>query len=466
MDCFRFLDAYTSSFVSMRWFTRDMLSERRFLGWPEILFRICLTAWVAGFISTVIEGRSSLALFDTIEVMMLWPLGVLLAGLLLAWAIKRLWSVSLEAAFTGVMTCLPVVFFIPVLNLLGERFDIQTNIGFAGGWQALALLISGGILPSPTVPVAILVVWFSLLIWISYSWWRTASVKSWRVLAEAVLPSYLLFPFIYLLPSFLGWTVLFGDISIWSSGSSLVGRAFTVSQIDGYVWRNVYQRFPLSIGGEAHISAQWLMLSVAFIVLSLLVPIYLARVWKWSWRTWVVFARPTWIVRAGGLVVLGVVAAYFFESRALVWHWSYVIAVLVLGVTTLQLMFTQAVDTDLAQASFGSLPATRPLAQGLVTSADLQSWRAIWIVTGAVGAWLLGWPIFLAYLLICIAGHQSLLVRSTWAYLAWSSFGQAGMFLIGWMIMVPKGGFGTLAPAFAALIFLLSLALGWRKSGR
>lgn len=450
----------------MKWFTHESLSERRFLGWREILFRVCLMAWVAGSVSAFIDGRSSLALFDTIEVLMIWPFGVLIVGLLLAWVVKRLWRVSLESAVTGVLAYLPLVFLVPILNLLGERLNVQTDIGFVGGWRALALLVSGGILPSPTAPPALLIVWFGLLVWISGSWWRFATVKSWRVLAEALLPSYLLFPFIYLVPSFLGWTVLLGDVSIWSASSSLVSRAFTVSQIDGYVWRNVYQRFPLFIGGEAHISAQWFMISVAFIVFGLLIPVYLARIWKWSWRTWMVFARPAWVARAGGLVALGVIGAYFFESRSFVWHWTYLVALAVLGVTVLQLAFTQAVDTDLTQATFGSLPGTRPLAQGLVTDADLRSWRTIWVIGGAIGAWLLGWPVFLAYLLICIADYQALSVRSAWAYLAWSSFAQAGLFLIGWMVMVPKGGFGTLAPAFAALIFLLSLAMGWRKLGR
>lgn len=447
----------------MKWLTRESFSERRWSGWAAWLKQVWVFSVAAGFVSELVLARDTQAIFDTLSVVLLWPLLGVCTGLLLALACVRLWKVSLPAALAYLATLLPCVFIIPLVQLLeGEILGVHDRLSFVGLGRAVVSLFTGGMLPVPVAPLGAALLWLVLCVWIGWSWWKAASTRTPRELAEAFAPSYIGFASLWLIPSFLGWLALFGHVSLWQAGADMVERGFITTQIDGFAWTNVYERFPFAIGGEAHISSQWLFATSIILVLLGLSFTHLSREWYWSWQRWWQFAEADRVKRVGGLVALGFLLACLFLTRPLL-GWTHVMAFLELVAATGLFILARAGDIDLAKAAFGSLPHDRPLSLGLVRSGDLLEAKGLWRITGYILAGLLGWPVLVSFGLADLAHHMSMNVRGSLAYLAWNTASLAGFFLVGWMVVAERGSFGGLAPAFAALICLVYFAWNWLR---
>ncbi|MBP6944465.1 hypothetical protein KBD61_03945 [Patescibacteria group bacterium] len=449
----------------MIWASLEMFSERRFGGWRVFLTRLVLLSWVVGFVSELVEARSSLVPFDVMTVLMVWPGMIFLLTSLLALACVRLWRVSFVSALGGLASYLPVLFFIPVFNFLLQGAGFSPEMGFANGWQALTVLLTGGVLPLFTVPPAFVLTWILCLGWLAWSWWRVASMRRPWELVQGLLPGYLGFPLLFLLPSFIGWSVIVGDVPIWSGLNTIVGQGFIAAQIDGFAWRAVYERFPLAIGGEAHVSQTWLFAVFTWSVSLIVVFYQLVRNWRWSAKQFMSFIGRRRVMMGLGVVALGAAGAFLFKEGHIL-TWTHILAFLMLMIVTGLFILVQAAETELLEATHGSLAADRPLATGAVRSADLAEASWIWSVAAAAGALMLGMAPFLAFVFAYISHRQALSARHPWAFLSWMTLPFAGYFLAGWMMVAERGSFGALAPALASLVFLAIFAWNWRKFGR
>lgn len=449
----------------MIWASLEMFSERRFGGWRAFLTHLVLMSWMAGFISELVEARSSLVTFDVMTVMLVWPGVVFLLTSLLACVCVRLWRVSFNSALGGIVSFLPALFLVPVFIFLLQGAGFSHEIGFANGWQALTALLTGGVLPLFTIPPAFVLTWVLFLGWLAWSWWRTASPRAPWQLVQGVIVGYVGFPLLFLLPSFLGWMVIVGDVPIWSGLNTIVGQGFIAAQIDGFAWRAVYERFPLAIGGEARVSQTWLFAAFAWITSLVVIGYQMIRYGCWSLRQIVLFVGRLRLVMGFGAVALGMAGAFLFKEGYPV-TWTHVLAFLVLVAVTALFLLSQTAETELLEATHGSLAADRPLATGLIRAPDLVEASWIWSLAAAVGALLLGIAPFLAFLFAFIAYRHALSARHSWAFLSWTTLPFVGFFLAGWMAVAERGSFGALAPALASLVFLAIFAWNWRKFGR
>lgn len=447
----------------MKWLARESFSDRRFPGWRAFLIQIFVVSWVAGGLFELIRAGSALITFDTMGVVLVWPMMVAVCIFLLAFVCLRLWRVSFVAALGGLLMYVPVLFLVPAFEFLIRGLGFVYELGFASGWQALTLLLTGGILPVFVIPLAFQLTWMFILAWVVWSWWRSTSVPTLWELAQGLAFGYIGFPLLFLLPSFIGWFILFGEVPIWSTTGTIVGQAFAVAQIDGYPWRAIYERFPLAIGGEAHVSQTWLFAISAWFVGVGVIGFERVRAWQWSWRRLGQFATRERSLRILGLVLLGGVGAFVFkEGHA--FTWMHLVAWCGLLVTGGLFALAQAAEVDLLEAAHGSLSADRPLAMGAIRSADLVEASWIWLVAGCFGAGLLGMSVFLSFMLAYLAHRQALGAKDRWTFLGWASLPVTGYFLAGWMMVAERGSFGVLAPAFATLAFLLFFAWNWRKN--
>lgn len=444
----------------MKWLTRESFSERRFNGWWKWGKDLVSLAWLAGFASQLAAARNGAVLFDITSVVLLWPMITLGCVLLLAWACKRVWHVSFPAALEGLEMYLPIILLVPVLEIIGDEAGLRTQIDFVGTKEALGSLVTGGLFPV-VAPPAVTCLWIGALIWIMYAWWRSSSEQSAIFLARAIAPTYILFGCLPLIPSMIGWTLLAGNVPLWNAPSALVQQAFTAAQIDGFSWRAIYERFPLALRGEAYVSTQWFFLSLGLITFVMLMGVYLMHgqriVWGRFWESMTILrVRRAYLRSITGTVALGAVLALLLETTP-VWGWTHVLAACVLAATILLIILAASGHKDLSEAAEGSLPSNRPLALGEVRASDLQDWTQIWLAGSLVGAWLLGWPVFLAYILALVADREALESQSHWAKLGFQGVSHIGYVLVGWMTIVERGSFGALAPAIALLIALAIL---------
>ncbi len=447
----------------MKCLTRESFSERRWSGWATWLTQVWMVAVAAGFVSELVLARGAQALFDTVQVVLLWPLMAVCIGFLLAVLCMRLWKVSLFAALVQVATLLPLLFVVPLLQWTeGVLLGVRDEATFVNVGRAVASLLSGGMLPTPVAPSAVAFLWLGVCAWLGWSWWKMTPGRTGRALLRAFLPTYIGFAVLWILPSILGWFALAGHVSLWRVGADVVEHGFVATQIDGYAWSNVYERFPLAIGGEAHISSQWFMTMVPFLVLLSLYLLHLARAWRWSWRQWMVFVGGDRMGRVGGVVLFGLCAALGSGTHLL--GWTHALALLALVMSLALFLLAQIADTDLAKAAFGSLGHDRPLSLGTVRSADLVEAVLVWRAGAYVLAWLLGWPVLISFALTDLAHYLSITARSPWAYLGWRALAYGGFCLVGWMVVVERGSFGSLAPALAALVVLVNFGWNWRRN--
>lgn len=450
----------------MKWLTRESFSERRWSGWVAWLKQVWVFAVVAGFVSELVLAREAQTLFDTVQVVLLWPLLTICSGLLLAVLCMRLWKVSLYAALVQVATFLPFLFVVPFLQWIESAlWGVRDQMTFVSVGRAVVSLLSGGVFPTPVAPIGVAFLWLGTCAWLGWSWWKTTPGRTMRAFLRAFLPTYIGFVSFWILPSVLGWLALAGHVSLWTIGADVVEHGFVAMQIDGYAWSNVYERFPLAIGGEAHIHGQWLEATVPLLALFALYFLHLARTWRWPWKLWILFVGSDRAMRVGGVVLLGLLAA-IGSGTHLLFGWTHALAALELVVAVALFMLVQAADTDLAQAAFGSLGHDRPLSLGTVRSADLVEAVTMWRVGAYVFAWLLGWPVLVSFALTDLAHHLSITARGSWAYLGWNAFTYGGFCLVGWMVVVERGSFGSLAPALAALVVLVNFGWNWRRNGQ
>jgi len=447
----------------MKWLMRESCSERRFGGWWKWIKNVACIAWLAGFASELAAARGAAVLFDVTSVVLLWPMIAIGCVLLLAWVCQRLWGVSFIGALVGLEPYLPLILLIPLLEIVGGEGGMRTEAAFVGGKFALTSLATGGVFPM-IAPPALICVWIGVLGWITYSWWRSTPQRSGIALVRGLAPIYFLFAPISLIPSLIGWIILFDHVPVWSASSSLIEQAFIATQVDGFAWRAIYERFPLALRGEAHVSTQWFMLSVGFLAFGGLMAAYLKYGLRWSFSLVSRFVTAARVGRVAGMVGIGAILALLLETTP-VWGWTHIVALLVfLSTITLSILY-EAAHTDLTQAITGSLPMNRPLALGEVRANDLQDGRDLWMMASLVGAWLLGWPVFLAYLLAMLAAREALEVRSPWAESGFQAVSHIGYVLMGWMAIVERGSFGSLAPALALFTALMIFVIQrWRLS--
>ncbi len=225
----------------------------------------------------------------------------------------------------------------------------------------------------------------------------------------------------------------------------------------------MYARFPLAIGGEAHISTQWLLVTMLLLALVVWLMTYLSVTWHWSLKRWWQFAEADRVLRVAGIVGLGLLMACLFTTLPR-FGWTHVLATLELLVATGLFILAQAADTDLARAATGSLAYDRPLSSGLVKAVDIIEMKSIWRGMVYVLAGLLGWQVLAAFALADLAHQASLSVRAVWAYLVWSVLPSMGYFLAGWLVITERGNFGALATALAAFVGLIHFSWQvWRN---
>jgi hypothetical protein len=450
---------------SMIWASLEMFSERRFGGWRVFLTRLVSLSWVVGFISELAEARSSLVSFDVMTVLFVWPGVVFLLTSLLGLVCVRLWRVSFISALGGLSSYLPILFFIPVFHFFLQAAGVPLEMGFANGWQALAALLTGGLLPLFILPPAFVLVWMLFLGWLAWSWWRMTSSRTPWQLAQGLWPGYLGLPLLFLLPSFIGWSVIVGDVPIWSGLNTIVGQGFIAGQIDGFAWRAVYERFPLAIGGEAYVSRTWLFAVFSWLASLIVVFYHLIRAWRWSVQQLVSFVGRQRFMMGFGVVVLGALGAFLFKEGHSVTG-THILAWFVLMLVTGLFLLVQTAEAELLEAAHGSLAVDRPLAAGNIRSTDLAEASWVWLFAAGAGALMLGIAPFLAFTFAYICHKQALAARHPWAFLSWMTLPFPGYFLAGWMTVAERGSFGALAPALACLVFLAVFAWNWRKFGR
>ncbi|GEM_PF-6158949 len=447
----------------MKWVARPSFFEHRWSGWRVWLGEVWFFSVIAGSLSELVPGSNAQAVLDVLHIAFVWPLVTTGLVMLMAGICVRLWQVSWKSTLAYLETLLPFILLVPGIQLIERWSGLYEHVAFVNFRTALGSFFTGGLFPAPTAPLGVAVVWLGVCVWVGWSWWHITPKHTVRELFLACAPGYFCFVGFWLVPSLIGWAALVGSVPLWNADSALVEHGFVVTQIDGYAWRSVYERFPFALGGEAHISSQWLFSTLLLLLGFALYMVMVQKTWCWSWKGWWRYAEASRIQRVVGTVGLGFCIATVLETHHL-FGWTQVLALLELFIATTLFVLAQAADVDLAKAMFGLLPPDRPLSSGAVSAAELGETKQVWRIMGYALAWWLGFPVLAAFVIADLTHHRSIVAREAFAFLGWSTLSIASLFLAGWMVQAERGSFGGRGPACALLVSLLYFGWNWMRN--
>lgn len=355
------------------------VGEWRFPGFWQWLALLTVSTWVSAWLGAWADDRLT-GHFPELTLFLLGrPLitGVFVLGGLMVWSLALQIRLK-EALATGWRWILGIVFLPAALNLVVRALSLSTTpMPYAGGRDWLIWLVSTGwyprLLATPGTLLTILgVSWF-----IGWTVWRWREQKTRGLLSG--IGAYLFFLLILSIPTFYGWIGLEAGTSWWSAGAYSVQRGVISLSNQQYWWQSLYDRFPGMAGGEAEGSGQLLLLVSAYLVLIGACFFEQRQVLKAFYQSQKPFLR-----QAFGTYLVFLMAIAWFG----LWLGFDRLTPGTFGVVSALALVTASVVGVLGWL------LTQEYAQEFVEV------RTGLVVAALIGAWLLGWPVFVGVALM------------------------------------------------------------------
>lgn len=387
-----------------------------------------------GVLVSLAGGQSDGRLADATTIAVIWPLTALIFLSIAVLVLRFNLRLSTTAVLSGLHSLMPLI-----------------AIAFAG----LTLLVGTTALPLMLFLVSLGIGWIV---------WRETKHRVKAVLAGGVtLLGYLL---ALAVPSLIGRAGLPAgtpDVFIGSLGGP---RGLILLATNSYWWKNIYERFPFSSGGEAEAGVTLLLGALAFVVMAGCAFVLAKGVLRLSWRSALLYVRGRIFVFHLALVAFGASLAVL-QGAKLAWHPMDVLAWLVLLMSVGAAWLFVIGRNDAADLRWDETFAPdKPLITGMVREQDVREASALFLAIALVGGWLLGWPVFaalLAWVVAYEAYHSPpfrLKGETFWKNLL---LGIAGLFsvLMGYLFAAETSSLHDVSPRFwfglLAMLTLLSI---------
>lgn len=366
-------------------------------------------------------------------------LAFLAAGVTIwSFALRIRWKESLATGWQWMIgfSVLPAI-----VNVLFRAIHLSTlSFPYVGGRAWLLELVSSGWYPAPLATPGTLITVLAVSWFIGWTVWTWREQKTRAVLMG--IASYVAFMLLLSIPSFLGWLGLDATTSWWSAGSTAVQRGLIGLSNQRYWWQALYDRFPGTTAGEVETSAQLLFSVLGYLALA---GIGAVRILKEAWQQ-----------------NRGVIKEYFLQER------GYMGSLLVFGF----LLGTN----QLIRASFGLVGLLLGLVAlwvGVFSLRALQAFqrkeeeKGLYLLAAFVGAWFLGWPVFVGICLSFIAvflQERPELEGRMLLQTGLMAFRGALLFLAAWAVGSQMGSFLALplGPVMSVFLFTWGTALAAR----
>ncbi|MFA6429287.1 MAG: UbiA family prenyltransferase [Patescibacteria group bacterium] len=397
--------------------SRERFSERRFPGYVTWLGIFYAYALSGSLLASLAYPRADGRLADPTRLLVLWPLYALIAVALVAWVLRRSLGVSLKATLYALQSRLWLLWLPWALDLVIRAIGLPVERVTVNAGQLGLGMLTAGFYPWPLASIGTLVT-FLVVIWMVYKTVFAVTTQQKQAIYAAGA-MYLGTMAILALPSILGWFGLSEVMSIFSAGSLAVRRGLISLGSDGYWWRNVYERFPFALGGEAEMSVALFLGALAFVALALKAGGLVVRDLLRDRRQALVLIRQSGAPLSVALVFFGVALASLQKTFPVALNAAFVLSWVVFVIVLLAIFVAASFQNDGQGIVADEQNAPeKPLITGMMALASLKEAQSLLLIVGLVGAWLLGWPVFvciaLYYLLRTVYDLPAFATRQSW----------------------------------------------------
>ncbi len=386
----------------MRIFNALVFSERKFSGYATWLGIFFLTAW-AGVGVSLLGGRLGDGRLGAVtELILIEPLYRLCVAIVCVFMLARAIRQSVPAVLQAVMPWLLPLHLLPGCINIGWSVLPLPSIHpfFLNGAHIPLSLMTAGLAPYPLAPPGVMGTVFILICLLGREVLR--QTKNLRKTIIWSTGTYLFLSVFLLFPSLLGWFGLGAQTTFLYAGSNAVARGLVVLSQEGYWWRRVVERFPGFLGGESEVSVALLVATLSYLFLVGAFCTLIRKGFGYSWRVWVYGARLWFLATLGSLLVLGGLFAVT-QGSALPRQAVSILAMILLVTTWLAAAGAVLGAGDLADLEEDERTGRlNPLIQGEASPRHLADISCLLHGYALVGAWLLGWPIFVCVSLFLI----------------------------------------------------------------
>lgn len=427
---------------------RSRCIERKFPGWFAMLRDWYAFGVLVGFLTYIAESTQGFVL-DPFRIFVFVPLTLVVVVSAIAWMVHRWYAIKITAAWQGVSTlrvwllCLPL--FYGLFSYLG--FTTRGSIGLSYG-QALASFVSVGVLGS--FSLAARVAWAVALVWLLLGVFVDVAARSWLTFARTVWKELVVVSAVLLLPSMATWIALAQSYASTVLTPVRLQQGWLLLVADGFVWKDMSVRFPLTVGGEEYVSTLWLLAALALIsvIAHVVKQAFMQDQSLWERRTllpWkkALLAPCVMLVSAG---ISGLV------HTVPVWRPTMIVAFVLVLVTLGVWTFSAAASYEIERFALLRGQDVPLFADGAVRPATVEDLSHAALAAALLAAWLLGFSVFVPFAIATAVWHTSFSWMSPRAK---NPFVVALFALAGWNIAaLPVGSY-----TFGVLPFVLLVAL-------
>lgn len=395
---------------------KEVMVERRFPGllawaWPWAMY-----AWSGwGLLWFVAGGMRAM---EPIFLLVTAPLATLILVWWFALVCSRVCKTSVLGVLQGTGVFAPLAALpgaIGAVAFLVWPFVADSKLASAVHGSLVSLpgagsaLVTLGLLPRPIAPIGVLCA-IAVAAWLLWSIGKQAGLDPFKrgvSLGAFWIGSWLLF----LLPSVLSWTGLGPDATVVRAGLPALERGLLSVVHSGFWWPRVYERF-FSTAGETSSSIASVWAAGLFLLV-------IGGVVFWLKRTRVVF--PVWwrVLRPKrfGFDVAAFLLGGFLVLRGELAFSGFTVvpALLVLACVLVFGSLASRLAADMAQTLSDEQGFQNPIATGEFPVSLARELVPLFLVISCVGAWLLGWPIFLVHVLRLLVGSAGVPSKTAWS---------------------------------------------------
>lgn len=394
---------------------KEAMVERRFPGllawaWPWIMHAWC--GW--GLLWLVAGGMRAM---EPIFLLVTAPLATLILVWWFAVVCSRVCKVSVLGVLQGTAGFAPLAALPGAIGAVAFLVwplvaDSKLTSAVHGSLVSLpgagSALVTLGLLPRPIAPLGVLCT-IAVAAWVLWSIGQRAGLDTFKrglSLGAFWIGSW----FLFLLPSVLSWTGLGPDATVMRAGLPALERGLLSVVHSGFWWPRVYERF-FSTAGETSSSIASVWAAGLFLLAIVGAVLWLKRT-RLSLPVWWHALHPkrfgldaAALLFGGFLVLRGELA---FSGFTVVPALLVLVCVFVFG------SFASRLAADLAQTLSDGQGIQNPIAAGEFPVGLARELVPLFLVISCVGAWLLGWPVFVAHVLRLLVGFAAVPAQPSW----------------------------------------------------
>lgn len=422
--------------------------ERKFPGWFAMLRDWYAFGVLVGFLTYIAESAHGFVL-DPFRVLLFVPLACVFAAAALSWMVHRWYGVKITAAWQGVATfrawllCLPILY--GMLAFLGYSSRGVVSLSYA---QALLSFLTMGV--AGAFSLAARLMWGGALIALGVYVYLEVAQRSWRVWLRTVWKELLVVSGVMMLPSVATWIALAGSYASATLTPTRLQQGWLLLLADGFVWKDMSVRFPLTVGGEEYVSTLWIFAAMALIGTASLVCWYAFYKESALWERRRLLPWKQALLAPCVLLVAMVVSGIVHTLP--VWRPTMVIAGIIVVLVMLAWMYAASAAYEIERFSLNRGQDVMLFADGALRPVTVEDTAHSALAIALIGAWLLGFSAFVPFAIATAVWHTSFSWMSPRAK---NPFVVALFALAGWNIAaLPVGSY-----TFGVLPFVLLVAL-------